>query len=62
MKNSKHPTCFQSLTVEWDNIPVGEPPLTKFMEENGFLKIDKYTFQWSNDVIFIKDLINSPRE
>lgn len=52
----------QSLTVEWDNIPEGEPTLTDFMENSGFVKIGKVAFHWSNDVIFVNGKLISPHK
>lgn len=48
----------KTLTVEWNNIPEGEEALSRFMEDNGFIRIGAFDFQWTRDVIFIKDLIN----
>ena len=48
----------QSLTVEWDNMVEGQDALVRFMEESGFIKVGAFDFQYSRDVIFIKDLIN----
>jgi hypothetical protein len=45
--------------VEWDNMPEGKEELIRFMEESGFITIGAFDFQWSRDVIFIKDFINS---
>ena len=50
---------FKSLTVEWDNMPEGKEALIRFMEDSGFITIGAFDFQWSRDVIFIKDLINT---
>jgi hypothetical protein len=44
----------QTLTVEWDHIPEGQEALCRFMEESGFIKIGKFDFLWSRDVIFRK--------
>ena len=50
--------AIKSLTVEWDNMAEGQDALVRFMEESGFIKIGAFEFQYSRDVIFIKDLIN----
>jgi hypothetical protein len=44
----------KTLTVEWDHIPEGQEALSRFMEINGFIKIGKFDFLWSRDVIFMK--------
>ena len=36
----------------------GQDALVRFMEESGFIKIGAFDFQYTRDVIFIKDLIN----
>jgi hypothetical protein len=48
----------KSLTVDWDNMPEGEGVLSSFMEESGFIRIGAFDFQFTRDVIFIKDFNN----
>ncbi|XP_057380607.1 protein Star-like [Daphnia carinata] len=45
----------KALTVEWDHIPEGQEALSRFMVENGFVKIGAFDFLWSKDVIFVKN-------
>ena len=37
----------------------GQEALSSFMEESGFIRIGAYDFQYTRDVIFIKDLLKS---
>ena len=39
-------------------MPEGQEALINFMEESGFITIGAFDFQFTRDVIFIKDLIN----
>nr|CAH0103423.1 unnamed protein product [Daphnia galeata] len=54
-----HKVDIKSLTVEWDNMPEGKEALIRFMEDSGFITIGAFDFQWTRDVIFIKDAINT---
>jgi hypothetical protein len=36
----------------------GQEALSRFMEESGFIRIGAFDFQYTRDVIFIKDLLN----
>ncbi|KAK4010369.1 hypothetical protein OUZ56_019515 [Daphnia magna] len=54
-----HKVNIKTLTVEWNNIPEGEEALSRFMEVNGYIRMGAFDFQWTRDVIFIKDLINA---
>ncbi|KAI9561282.1 hypothetical protein GHT06_012238 [Daphnia sinensis] len=54
-----HKVNIKSLTVEWDNMPEGQEALSRFMEDSGFMRIGAFDFQFTRDVIFVKDLINT---
>jgi hypothetical protein len=40
-------------------MPEGKEALIRFMEDSGFITIGAFDFQWTRDVIFIKDAINN---
>ncbi|KZS17878.1 Uncharacterized protein APZ42_015858 [Daphnia magna] len=54
-----HKINIKTLTVEWDNMPEGQEALSRFMEDSGFMRIGAFDFQFTRDVIFVKDLINT---
>ncbi|XP_046638282.1 protein Star-like [Daphnia pulicaria] len=54
-----HKVDIKTLTVEWDNLLEGQEALSSFMEESGFIRIGAFDFQYTRDVIFIKDLLNN---
>ncbi|XP_057372271.1 protein Star-like [Daphnia carinata] len=53
-----HKVDIKTLTVEWDHIPEGQEALSRFLEDSGFMRIGAFDFQFTRDVIFVKDLIN----
>lgn len=40
-------------------MPEGQEALSRFMEDSGFMRIGAFDFQFTRDVIFVKDLINT---
>jgi hypothetical protein len=47
----------QTMTVEWNHIPEGEPALTRLMESNNYKKFRMISLNYSREVIYVHELV-----
>nr|CAH0110633.1 unnamed protein product [Daphnia galeata] len=52
-----HKVYMQTLTVEWDHTPEGEPAITRLMEDNNFIKFGMFSMPYSREIVFVQDFL-----
>lgn len=52
----------QTLTVEWNHTPEGEPAITRLMESNKFIKFGLISMPSTREVVYIRDFLDDYRK
>ena len=51
----------QTLTVEWNHTPGGEPALTQLMQDNNFIKFGLISLLHTREVVYVRDFLEDFR-